>query len=389
MARVIFHVDLNAFFASAEEIKNPSLKGKPVAVGSMSKRGVLSTANYKAREYGVHSAMPVYMALEKCPELIIVQGDYNYYRSLSRQFFAYLNRFTHQIEPASIDECYMDVTEVIRKYPRPMDLAFQIQDGVYQELGLTVSIGVAPTKFLAKMASDMRKPQGITILRKSDIPLKLWPLPIDDLYGIGKKTAPILKEKGIKTIGDFAAPENQETVLKITGKSGYGLLQCVYGKSSDQLSFSTTQKSISISRTYAVDIYTMEELLTKIRSLVDELSKKMIRDNQMGKQISLTLRDTEFHNAVRSTTLDHYTNSYPQILQAVENLADQYFEPIGYRHIGIHVGSLKYADQIVEQISLFETPIQNTDMIVERLNRSIDSKVFMKGSDLLKKDKND
>ncbi len=389
MARVIFHVDLNAFFASAEEIKNPSLKGKPVAVGSMSKRGVLSTANYKAREYGVHSAMPVYMALEKCPELIIVQGDYNYYRSLSRQFFAYLNRFTHQIEPASIDECYMDVTEVIRKYPRPMDLAFQIQDGVYQELGLTVSIGVAPTKFLAKMASDMRKPQGITILRKSDIPLKLWPLPIDDLYGIGKKTAPILKEKGIKTIGDFAAPENQETVLKITGKSGYGLLQCVYGKSSDQLSFSTTQKSISISRTYAVDIYTMEELLTKIRSLVDELSKKMIRDNQMGKQISLTLRDTEFHNAVRSTTLDHYTNSYPQILQAVENLADQYFEPIGYRHIGIHVGSLKYADQIVEQISLFETPIQNTDMIVERLNRSIDSKVFMKASDLLKKDKND
>ena len=389
MARVIFHVDLNAFFASAEEIKNPSLKGKPVAVGSMSKRGVLSTANYKAREYGVHSAMPVYMALEKCPELIIVQGDYNYYRSLSRQFFAYLNRFTHQIEPASIDECYMDVTEVIRKYPRPMDLAFQIQDGVYQELGLTVSIGVAPTKFLAKMASDMRKPQGITILRKSDIPLKLWPLPIDDLYGIGKKTAPILKEKGIKTIGDFAAPENQEIVLKITGKSGYGLLQCVYGKSSDQLSFSTTQKSISISRTYAVDIYTMEELLTKIRNLVDELSKKMIRDNQMGKQISLTLRDTEFHNAVRSTTLDHYTNSYPQILQAVENLADQYFEPIGYRHIGIHVGSLKYADQIVEQISLFETPIQNTDMIVERLNRSIDSKVFMKASDLLKKDKND
>ena len=389
MARVIFHVDLNAFFASAEEIKNPSLKGKPVAVGSMSKRGVLSTANYKAREYGVHSAMPVYMALEKCPELIIVQGDYNYYRSLSRQFFAYLNRFTHQIEPASIDECYMDVTEVIRKYPRPMDLAFQIQDGVYQELGLTVSIGVAPTKFLAKMASDMRKPQGITILRKSDIPVKLWPLPIEDLYGIGKKTAPILKEKGIKTIGDFAAPENQETVLKITGKSGYGLLQCVYGKSSDQLSFSTTQKSISISRTYAVDIYTMEELLTKIRNLVDELSKKMIRDNQMGKQISLTLRDTEFHNAVRSTTLDHYTNSYPQILQAVENLADQYFEPIGYRHIGIHVGSLKYADQIVEQISLFETPIQNTDMIVERLNRSIDSKVFMKASDLLKKDKND
>ncbi len=389
MARVIFHVDLNAFFASAEEIKNPDLKGKPVAVGSLSKRGVLSTANYKAREYGVHSAMPVYMALEKCPELIIVQGDYHYYRSLSRQFFAYLNRFTREIEPASIDECFMDVTDVIKKYPRPMDLAFQIQDGVYQELGLTVSIGVAPTKFLAKMASDMQKPQGITILRKSDIPTKLWPLPIEDLFGIGKKTAPVLREKGIATIGDFAAEENRDLVLRITGKTGYHLLKCVHGKSSDQLSFSTTQKSISISRTYNVDIYTLDELLVKIRSLTDELTKKMIRENQKGKQVSLTLRDTDFHNVVRSVNLPSYTNSYAQILQAAENLADQYFEPIGYRHVGIHVGSLKYAGEIVEEINLFETPIQNTDMIVERLNRSIDSKVFMKASDLLKKDQHD
>ena len=389
MARVIFHVDLNAFFASAEEIKNPDLIGKPIAVGSLSKRGVLSTANYKAREYGVHSAMPVYMALEKCPELIIVQGDYNYYRMLSRQFFAYLSRYTHQIEPASIDECFMDVTDVIRKYPRPMDLAFQIQDGVYQELGLTVSIGVAPTKFLAKMASDMQKPQGITILRKSDIPAKLWPLPIEELLGIGKKTAPVLREKGITTIGDFASEENRDTVLRLTGKTGYHLLKCVHGKSSDQLSFSTTQKSISISRTYNVDIYTLDELLVKIRSLTDELTKKMIRENQKGKQVSITLRDTDFHNVVRSVTLSSYTNSYPQILQAAENLADQYFEPIGYRHVAIHVGSLKYANEIVEEISLFETPIQNTDMIVERLNRSIDSKVFMKASDLLKKDKHD
>lgn len=164
MARVILHIDLNAFFASCEEIKNPDLKEFPVAVGSTSKRGVISTANYEARKYGVHSAMPVYEALRLCPDLVLIQGDYGYYRSMSAQFFAYLKTFTHQIEPASIDECYMDVTDIIKRYKRPLDLVFEIQNGVYEKCHLNCSIGVAPNRFLAKMASDMRKPKGIQYL---------------------------------------------------------------------------------------------------------------------------------------------------------------------------------------------------------------------------------
>ena len=187
MASVLFHIDLNAFFANAEMLRHPEYKGKPLAIGSLSSRSVLATANYEARKFGVHSAMPVFQAKEKCPGLVIVPGDYEYYRKLSSRFFAYLRRYSDKLEPLSIDECFLDVTEQIKKYPRPLDMAVQIQQGVLKEIGLSCSIGVGPNRFLAKMASDMKKPMGITVLRKSEIRNKLWPLPIEQMYGSGKR----------------------------------------------------------------------------------------------------------------------------------------------------------------------------------------------------------
>lgn len=207
-ARVIFHIDLNSFFASAEILKNSALAGQPVVVAGLNRRSVVSTASYEARSYGVHSAMPLHMAMEKCPELVVVQGDYSWYEELSERFFKYLRKFSPFIEPASIDECYMDVTEAIKAYKRPLDLAWIIQKNVMDDLRLPCSIGVAPNKFLAKMASDMRKPMGITVLRKQEVPRKLWPLPISDMWGIGKKSVPLLIENGIETIGDLASEEN-------------------------------------------------------------------------------------------------------------------------------------------------------------------------------------
>lgn len=386
MARVIFHVDLNAFYASCEELKDPSLKTKPVAVGSLSKRGVLSTANYIAREYGVHSAMPVYEALKKCPDLVIVQGDYAYYRSVSSQFFDLLRKYTPLVEPCSIDEGFMDVTETIKRYKRPLDLAFQIQDDLYDQLRLNVSIGVAPTKFLAKMASDMRKPKGITVLRKSEIPTKLYPLPVEAIVGLGKKTIPLLKEKGILTIGDFADDQNKEFIFKTLGKNGYALWMKVHGKSSDQLEVSSSRKSISLSRTFERDFYTMDEVLNQARLLTKELSQKMIRDGQMGQLISLSLRDTEFHNIVRSANLGTYTNSFPVMDQAIQNLVETYFEPIGYRHIGIHMGSIKNQEQVHQQPTIFEEVVPDTERILDTLNRQLQEKAFFKASDLLKKE---
>ena len=386
MARVIFHIDINAFYASCEEIKHPELKDQPIAVGSLSSRGVLSTANYIARGYGVHSAMPVYEALRLCPELQVVKGDFNYYRSMSSQFFSYLRKYSNQIEPASIDECYMDVTETIQRYKRPLDLAVQIQNGVYETLGLTVSIGVAPNRFLAKMASDMRKPKGITVLRKSEIERKLWPLPIEDMVGIGKKTIPLLKKEGIETIGDLADSKNESIILRLLSKNGYSLIQKARGSSSNVLNVSTTQKSISVSRTYPSDLYTMEDVLARVRELTTALSKKMIQENQKGKLLSLSLRDTEFHNVVRSRTLDDYTNAYLLMYEILQGLVEENFEPVGYRHVGVSMASIKETGKIVEQLTIFEQPIQGTYAILDQLNKKLDTKGLMKASDLLKKD---
>lgn len=385
MARVLFHIDINAFFASAEEIKHPEYKGLPLAVGSLSSRGVLSTANYAAREFGIHSAMPVFEALKICPELNIVQGDYNYYRSLSTQFFQYLHRYSNMIEPASIDECFMDVTDTIKRYKRPLDLAVQIQNGVYETLGLNVSIGVAPNRFLAKMASDMKKPKGITVLRKAEIERKLWPLPIEEMVGIGKKTIPVLKRYGIQTIGDFASPDNENLILRLLSKSGYSLIQKARGNSSAQLNFSTTHKSISISRTYPSDIYTLNDAMERLKTLTNDLCRKMIQENQKGKLVSISLRDTNFHNIVRSVPLQTYTNAYVIVFEAASGLLEENFEEVGYRHIGVSMGSLKDANRILEQPSIFETPIQDTDSILAQLNKKLDHKDLFKASDLLKK----
>ena len=243
--RVIFHVDINAYYASAELLKNSALQGQPVAVAGLTRRSVVSTASYEARAYGVHSAMPLHEAMRLCPDLVVVAGDYKWYEELSGRFFAFLRRFTPYVEPASIDEGYMDVTEVIARYERPLDLAWQIQQGLLDELRLPVSIGVGPNKFLAKMASDMRKPLGITILRKQEVRKKLWPLPIESMFGIGKKTVPILKREGIETIGDVADPANESLILRLLGRHSITTIQHARGNGSNQLSCTSSVQSIS------------------------------------------------------------------------------------------------------------------------------------------------
>jgi DNA polymerase-4 len=213
----IFHIDLNAFFAEVEVLRNPALKGKAIAVSGHSRRSVVSTASYEARKFGVHSAMPVSEALRLCPELIIVEGHFADYEDFSQRFIAFLRTFSDKVEQASIDEAYVDMTECINNEDYPLDLAVRLQKRLLDEVSLKCSIGVAPNKFLAKMASGLRKPMGIVVLRAEEVPVKLWPLPIDDMYGIGKKTAPRLHELGIHTIGDLANHQDDAALRKVLG----------------------------------------------------------------------------------------------------------------------------------------------------------------------------
>ena len=370
--RVIFHIDLNSFFASAEVLKNSALEGQPVVVAGMHRRSVVSTASYEARNYGVHSAMPLHMALEKCPQLVVVQGDYAWYEELSRRFFNYVKRFSPYLEPASIDECYIDVTEAIRAYKRPLDLAWRIQKGVYEDLRLPCSIGVGPNKFLAKMASDMRKPMGITVLRRQEIERKLWPLSIADMFGIGKKTVPLLERQGIYTIGDFANPANEAKIMALMGKHAYQLIQNARGFGSNRLDYNTSVQSISQSTTLDTNIVEYEEVKSVFKRLANKLSQRAKQEDLRGALISISIRYADFTNAVRSTTISEYTNDADVLLEHALLLFDQHNNGKEIRHLGIGLGSLFSKTRTVDQINLFQDvkaePTDSTD-ILKQLNK--------------------
>ena len=203
MSKVIVHIDLNAFFARCEEIKDPSLENKPVAIGHDGRGGIVSTCSYAARKYGVSSAMPMFKARQLCPNLIVIPGDYHYYSSMSKKFFNFVRRYTKLVEPASVDECFADFTDAVKGQKDVVSFFRKLQEDLFKETGLKCSIGVSTTRFLAKMASDYQKPMGLTIIHKRDIKNILFPLKVESMFGVGKRTAPRLKSVGIKTIGEM------------------------------------------------------------------------------------------------------------------------------------------------------------------------------------------
>ncbi len=219
--RIIFHIDMNAYFCSVHCKLNPTLRGKAFAVGREGTyKGVLSTASYEARKLGIHSAMPIIEAYKILPTLLVVNSNYEEYKKYHYLFVNIIREYTNLIEVASIDELYADMTEISEKI-HPVVLAKEIQLRLLRELDLPCSIGIAPTLFLAKMASDMKKPLGLTVLRKREIKEKLYPLSVKDIFGIGKKTYPKLIDAGINTIEDFMNPENEELIIKLIGNNSY------------------------------------------------------------------------------------------------------------------------------------------------------------------------
>lgn len=385
MARVLFHIDLNAFYANAEILRHSSYEGVPLVVSGLSRRGVVCTASYAARELGIHSAMPIQMALQKCPHLIVVPVDFEWYETLSQRFFHYIRKYTPYVEPVSIDECFVDVTEVIKNYKRPLDLAWQIQKGLKEEIGLSCSIGVAPNRFLAKMASDMRKPMGITILRKQEVSKKLWPLPIESMWGIGKKTSPLLKEIGIETIGDLANPTNETRALKILGKSGYIRIQNARGNDSNHLDFTTSIQSLSQSTTMNKDVEDYDEVKNILRKLAVDLSLRCNEEKVQGKTISVSIRYNDFSTIVRSYTMEKTTSNANVLFEHALYLFDKNNisnQPI--RHLGISLGSLNSSEHAIEQISMFEPHQIDTKDIMRELNKNFDKPALKFMSELLK-----
>ena len=204
-ARIILHVDMNTFYASVEMAHNPELKGKPLAIAgnARERRGIIVTASYEARKKNIKTTMPIWQAQKLCPELILMEPNFDRYRTASQGIFDLLRMYTPLVEPVSIDEGYLDITDYCEEQS-PIEIAQTIQKRIMETMDLPCSIGIAPNKFLAKTASDMKKPMGITILRKREVPAKLWPLPVGEMHGVGEKTAEKLATIQVRTIGDLA-----------------------------------------------------------------------------------------------------------------------------------------------------------------------------------------
>ena len=391
-AKVICHIDLNAFFVRCEELKNPRIEGKPVAIGHEGRGGIVSTCSYKAREFGVRSGMPMFKAKELCPNLIILPVDFKYYQKKSHEFFNFIKRTTKLVEVASVDECYADFTNVIKDKQNPLKFFENFQQELYKETKLKCSIGIAPTKFLAKMASDMKKPMGITIIRKKDAVSMLSPLPIGDFFGIGKKTAPRLINAGINTIGDLynLVKNDDENVKVMMGKFFYIIADLIEGKSNNELDLEPWDpKSIGNSTTLVEDTDDFLEIKQTISSLSKEVSERCIKENKLGNTMQIVIKDPEFKVKNKSIKLANPTNDYRVIYDTACKLYEKYFLGSVIRLVGVTLQNLIDPRDVVIQMTFFDyeqhEEQSQTKLLIEELNRKLDKPLLMRASEVKKK----
>jgi len=382
--KIIFHIDLNAFFASCAAIKEPYLRDKVFVVGGSTamKRGVISTASYKARKLGIHSAMNINDALYIYPKLVVVPLEFDLYHKYSKLFFNFLKQYSNIMLEGSIDEAYIDMTEASQK-KHPLTLAKDIQEGLLKTHGLPCSIGIAPTLFLAKMASDMQKPQGITVIRKKDIVDKLFPLPIKECYGIGKKTYPRLEALGIHTIGDFTKKENKEHILSVMSLSSYeGYLLNILGKSSDTIDPKkyAIPKSVSNETTlnYAMD--QSETILPLLKEQLKQAHERLTKEELVAKTVGIKLKNTEFETINRGVTLKNYTDDYDVFELEIENLFELHYHNEPIRLIGVFLSSVVLKKDLKIDYNLFNYQEltkreEKIYQVVESLNKKYPDKV--------------
>ena len=390
MRKIIAHIDLNAFFARCEEIKDPTLEGKPVAIGHEGRGGIVSTCSYKAREFGVHSAMPMFQAKQLCPNLIVLPVDYRFYRALSATFVNFIKRYTKIVEVASVDECFADFTAVLKNVDDIPLFFKKLQLDLYKETKLKCSIGVANSKFLAKMGSDYKKPMGLTIIKKEDIARILYPLSLDKMFGIGKKTAPRLKEIGIKTIGDLAIRCNNEdkATKQILGKFYYVARDWLNGEGNDEVIVEPEDpKSIGNSTTLMHDTSSIEDVKQTVAHLSKKVSLRAIKEEKIGSTIQIVVKESDFKVHNKSITLEKPTNDYNVIFNHAVNLYIKNFSNLTVRLLGVTLQNLIDPRDYVYQNSIFDYVEEEDDTkdLINKINNKLDKPSLMRASEVRKK----
>ena len=303
--RTILHVDLDAFFAAVEQRDRPELRGRPVIVGGSdpTQRGVVSAASYEARAFGVHSAMPLRTAYRLCPQGVFLSVDGRKYQAASREVMAILRRFTPQVQPISIDEAFLDVTGSRALFGDGETIARTIKAACRAEVGLTASVGVGATKLVAKIGSDLRKPDGLVVVPPGEEAAFLAPLPISRLWGVGEKTAAVLREFGVQTIGDLAALP-PDALERRFGKHGAALVERAHGVDADPVATGDPAKSIGHEHTFGHDTADREVIERTLLGMADGVAWRLRAAGLKAATITLKLRDSSFTTITRQTTLD-------------------------------------------------------------------------------------
>lgn len=343
MIRKIIHIDMDAFFASVEQRDNPELAGKPVAVGSPGERGVLTTASYEARKYGVKSAMPSKVAARLCPDLIFVRPRFDAYKEVSSQIRSIFHEYTDLVEPLSLDEAFLDVTENKKDIPSATIIAREIKDKIKHQTQLTASAGISINKFLAKIASDVNKPDGMFLIPPEKAVEFVENLPIEKFFGIGKVTSKKMHEMGIKTGLDLKKLSETELRRKF-GKVGSYYYQIARAEDHRAVNPHRIRKSIGAENTFIKDLVDMQDVKSELENILDTLYERLKKSNTKGKTLTIKIKYFDFQQITRSKTADTWIEDKSQFKSIYEELLNQVEIRDGIRLLGITLSHLNHEE---------------------------------------------
>jgi len=386
--RSILHVDMDAFYASVEQLDHPEYKGKPVIVGADPKggkgRGVVAACSYEARKFGVRSALPISRAWKLCPEGVYVRPRMDRYVEVSKQVMEVFRRYTDLVEPLSIDEAFLDITGSVKLLGPAEQIASAIKKEIKERTGLNASVGLAPNKFLAKIASDLKKPNAFVVVRESEIDTFLHDLPISRLWGVGPKTEQRLREIGFKTIGDVA-DASRESLVRSLGSLGEHLFQLSHGKDDREVEPNWEPKSVGTETTFGEDTADRELLLATILELADHVGVRLRKDGYRARKVTLKLRYSDFETHTKQQSLKKAIVTGGEIAEVARGLFASFPMKKKIRLIGVSAGDLLGHEGDPQQLQLFE-PASNKEKLsktVDELKEKFGTDVVRRGSQLL------
>ena len=339
LQRKIIHVDMDAFYASVEQLDNPELRGKPIAVGGTSKRGVVSAASYEARKFGVRSAMSSVIAIQNCPDLIFVKSNFKRYHEVSNQIRKIFYEYTDKVEPLSLDEAYLDVTENKKGNPSASLIAKEIRKKIKEVTGLNASAGISINKFIAKVASDINKPNGQKTVPPNEVIDFLEKLDIKKFFGVGKVTVQKMYRHGIFT-GKDLKEKSKEYLDEHFGKSGRFYYQVVRGDHFSEVKISRTRKSLAAERTFSKNISSEIFMIKKLEDIAKEVEKRLKKSKVAGKTVTLKIKYSDFTLQTRSKTLPYYISDKNVMVETVKELLYQSTMKNSVRLLGISLSNL-------------------------------------------------